>query len=140
MGNYLVLSKEDKVLRVLKTDGKVLEFRAPTLVKDILSNFSGVGISLSKQASEQLSPDYKLKLGKVYYMIPLPSSAENDSAATRRIKIVVTKQRLQELLTKQISVEEVLSASGPEKKASSSCVDSSKIWKPKLKSITEGIE
>ncbi|KAM1054939.1 hypothetical protein ACFX2I_002219 [Malus domestica] len=140
MGNCLVLSKEDKVLRVLKTDGKVLEFRAPTLVKDILSNFSGVGISLSKQASEQLSPDYKLKLGKVYYMIPLPGSAENDSAATRRIKIVVTKQRLQELLTKQISVEEVLSASGPEKKASSSCVDSSKIWKPKLKSITEGIE
>ncbi|KAM1407575.1 hypothetical protein ACFX2F_002135 [Malus domestica] len=140
MGNCLVLSKEDKVLRVLKTDGKVLGFRAPTLVKDILSNFSGVGISLSKQASEQLSPDYNLKLGKVYYMIPLPGSAENDSAATRRIKIVVTKQRLQELLAKQISVEEVLTASGPEKKASSSCVDSSKIWKPKLKSITEEIE
>ncbi|CAN6569688.1 unnamed protein product [Malus baccata var. baccata] len=140
MGNCLVLSKEDKVLRVLKTDGKVLEFRAPTLVKDILSNFSGVGISLSKQASEQLSPDYKLKLGKVYYMIPLPGSAENDSAATRRIKIVVTKQRLQELLAKQISVEEVLTASGPEKKASSSCVNSSKIWKPKLKSIIEEIE
>ncbi|XP_068316259.1 uncharacterized protein [Pyrus communis] len=140
MGNCFVLSKEDKVLRVLKTDGKVLEFRAPTLVKDILSNFSGVGISLSKQASEQLSPDCKLKLGKVYYMIPLPGSAENDSAATRRIKIVVTKQQLEELLTRQISVQEALSASGPEKKASSSCVDSSKIWKPKLKSIPEEIE
>ncbi|KAM1127020.1 uncharacterized protein LOC126629727 [Malus sylvestris] len=126
MGNCLVLSKEDKVLKVLKTDGKVLEFRAPTLVKDILSNFSGVGIGLSKQASEQLSPDCKLKPGKVYYMTPLPGSAENDSAATRRIKMVITKQRLQELLTKKISVQEVLS--------------DSKIWKPKLKSIPEEIE
>ena len=126
MGNCLVLSKENKVLRVLKTDGKALELRAPALVKDILSNFSGVGISLSKQASEQLSPDCKLKLGKVYYMIPLPVSAENDSAATRRIKMVITKQQLQQLLTKKISLQEVLS--------------DSKIWKPKLKSIPEEIE
>ncbi|ONI25746.1 hypothetical protein PRUPE_2G317800 [Prunus persica] len=137
MGNCFVLSKPEKVLRVVKTDGKVLEFRAPTLVKDMLMNFSGSGISESKQASELLSPNYKLKLGKVYYMIPLLGSvAKKDRAATRRIKIVITKQQLQELLTKQISVQEVLSTSGLEQKSCSSN-DSSTNWKPKLESIPE---
>ncbi|BFG23589.1 hypothetical protein CerSpe_098630 [Prunus speciosa] len=64
MGNCFVLSKQEKVLRVVKTDGKVLEFRAPTLVTDMLMNISGSGISLSKQASELLPPNYKLKLGR----------------------------------------------------------------------------
>lgn len=152
MGNCFVLSKQEKVLRVVKTDGKVLEFRAPTLVKDMLVNFSGSGISVSKQASELLPPNYKLKPGKVYYMIPLLGSVasdassagiissvyvtEKDRAATRRIKIVITKQQLQELLTKQISVQEVLSASGLEQKSCSSN-DSSTNWKPKLESIPE---
>ncbi|CAL2275762.1 unnamed protein product [Prunus armeniaca] len=107
MGNCFVLSKQEKVLRVVKTDGKVLEFRAPTLVKDMLMNFSGSGISVSKQASELLPPNYKLKLGK-----------KRTGAATRRIKIFITKQQLQELLTKKISVQEVLSASGLEQKSS----------------------
>ncbi|CAB4289042.1 unnamed protein product [Prunus armeniaca] len=134
MVNCFVLSKQEKVLRVVKTDGKVLEFRAPTFVKDMLMNFSGSGISVSKQASELLPPNYKLKLGKVYYMIPLLGSVasdaisagiissvdvtEKDRAATRRIKIFITKQQLQELLTKKISVQEVLSASGLEQKSS----------------------
>ncbi|PQQ04586.1 uncharacterized protein Pyn_24261 [Prunus yedoensis var. nudiflora] len=102
----------------------------------MLMNFSGFGISLSKQASELLPPNYKLKLGKVYDMIPLLGSVasdassagiissvvvtEKDRSATRRIKIVITKQQLQELLTKQISVQEVLSASGLEQKSCSS--------------------
>ncbi|BFG23588.1 hypothetical protein CerSpe_098620 [Prunus speciosa] len=45
---------------------------------------------------------------------------EKDKAATRRIKIVITKQQLQELLTKQILVQEVLSASGLKQKSCSS--------------------
>ncbi|BFG19379.1 hypothetical protein CerSpe_056530 [Prunus speciosa] len=119
---------------------------------DMLMNFSGSGISVSKQASELLPPYYKLKLGKVYYMIPLLGSVasdassagiissvdvtEKDRAATTRIKIVITKQQLQELLTRQISVQEVLSASGLEQK-SCSFNDSSTNWKPRLESIPE---
>ncbi|KAL6282413.1 hypothetical protein ACE6H2_013342 [Prunus campanulata] len=102
----------------------------------MLMNFSGSGIILSKQASELLPPNYKLKLGKVSNMIPLLGSVasdvssagiissvvvtEKDRAATRRIKFVITKQQLQELLTKQISMQEVLSASGLEQKSCSS--------------------
>ena len=34
-------AKHGRVLQVVKTDGKVLEFNTPILVRDILANFSG---------------------------------------------------------------------------------------------------
>ncbi|KAK7837755.1 hypothetical protein CFP56_020838 [Quercus suber] len=56
----------------------------------------------------------------------------------RRIKIVITKKQLQELLTKQASVEDVLS--GLQKKTCNNAFDSRTNWKPKLESISEGSE
>ncbi|MBA0773577.1 hypothetical protein Gotri_008844, partial [Gossypium trilobum] len=76
---------DQKVIQVVKTDGKILEFRAPLLVKD-------------------------------------------------RIKVVITKQELQQLLAKQVSVQEVLA--GLEKR-NGSFVESPRNWKPKLDSILE---
>lgn len=138
-----VVPKHGKVSRVVKTDGKVLEFRAPILVKDILFNFSSFGISVSKQAPEQLPSNYELKLWKVYYMVPLLCCVTEEdrtaSATTRRIKVVITKQQLQELLTNQISVQKVLPVSGPKIKPCN-LVDSLTNWKPKLQSIPEGCE
>lgn len=137
-----VVPKHGKVSRVVKTDGKVLEFRAPILVKDILFNFSSFGISVSKQAPEQLPSNYELKSGKVYYMVPLLSCVTEEdrtASATTRIKVVITKQQLQELLTNQISVQKVLPVSGPKIKPCN-LVDSSTNWKPKLLSIPEGRE
>lgn len=146
----LVAAKHGRVLQVVKMDGKVLEFSTPILVKDIMVNFPGSGIGLSKEASENLPPNYELKIGKIYYMLPSLSSGSSASTAeissiadkdkangVKRIKIVITKQQLQELLTKQISLEDFMS--GLEKPTSVS-VDSSTNWKPKLESIPEGSE
>ncbi|XP_059434676.1 uncharacterized protein LOC132167683 [Corylus avellana] len=135
-----MLQQSVRVLQVVKMDGKVLEFSTPTTVKDILVNFSGTGIGLSKEASEHLPPNYELKMGKVYYMLPADiSSTPHDDVdiGVKRIKIVITKQQLQDLLTKQISVEDVLL--GLEKQTCDS-LDSPKNWKPKLESIPEGSE
>lgn len=168
MGNCLVLCKpsirsciadaaaeERKAVRVVKTDGKVLTFRAPALVKDVLVNFANSGIGVSKEASEHLPPNYELNIGKVYYLLPsLGSSGRNSSFTTtpsgisskenkegtgiRRIKIIIPKQQLQELLAKQISMEDILK--GLNEKTSTSPVDTSPNWKPKLESIPEGSE
>ncbi|KAL5567673.1 hypothetical protein UlMin_024248 [Ulmus minor] len=147
-------SKKQKVVEVVKIDGKILTFKEPILVKDVLVSFSS-GIGLTKEASEHLPPCYELKKGKVYYMLPsltcekktsvvsevssFSSMAGNDQkdGGIKRIKIVITKKRLQELLKKQISVEEVLLE--VEKKTNTCVLDNSRSsWKPELESIPEG--
>ncbi|KAH8487726.1 hypothetical protein Peur_068984 [Populus x canadensis] len=137
-------AKHEKVLHVVKTDGKVLEFSAPILVKDIAVNFPGSGIGLTNEAIEHLPPSYELKLGNVYHVLPPPPGTspvvdreeEASSGGVKRIKVVITKQQLQQLLKKEISLEEVLL--GLEQKSSS--LDSPRNWKPKLESIPEGFE
>lgn len=149
-----VTTKHGKVLQIVKMDGKILQFSSPILVRDMLVNFSSSGIGLSKEASEHLPPNYELKLGKVYYLLPClssvgttsPAAADNMSSSAdkekdngvRRIKIVITKKQLQELLAKQASVEDVVS--GLERKTCNNAFDSRTSWKPKLESISEGSE
>ncbi|KAE8661977.1 heat shock 22K family protein [Hibiscus syriacus] len=54
------------------------------------------------------------------------------AGGVKRIKVLITKQELQQLLTKQISAAEVIV--GVEKRNGSS---SPRSWKPKLESIME---
>ncbi|KAJ4726745.1 hypothetical protein OWV82_005395 [Melia azedarach] len=128
-------AEQEEVLQIVKMDGKVLEFNSPVLVKDVLVNVSGLGIGLSRQASHHLPPNYQLKLGKVYYTLPSTEASNHaaEPAATtgvvKRIKVVITKQQLEQLLSKQISVGEVLSV-----------LQTPTNWKPKLESIPEGTE
>ncbi|GKV25511.1 hypothetical protein SLEP1_g34943 [Rubroshorea leprosula] len=143
-------AKSKKVLQIVKMDGKILEFKTPALVRDVLVNFSSIGIGLSKSALERLPPDCELKLGKVYYFLPPSSSGSTeastakehnssmaDTRAVKRIKVLITKQQLQQLLSKQLTMEEILSS---QKKNSCYIIDESTNWKPKLESIPEGIE
>ncbi|CAK9146501.1 unnamed protein product [Ilex paraguariensis] len=144
-------SKHQKVLQVVKMDGKIFEFTEPIVVKDLLVNFVGLGVGASKKASQHLPPSYELMLGNVYYLLPLvgtvqttvspagvsPPDKREQEGSVKRIKVVITKQQLQELLSKQISVQTVLS--GLEKKTQLSG-DSSISWRPNLESIPEGIE
>ncbi|XP_038709099.1 uncharacterized protein LOC120003984 [Tripterygium wilfordii] len=119
-------AKNEKILQVVRRDGKALEFNRPVLVKEILVNFPGAGIGLSEEAKEQLPPDYELKVGDVYHVIPCSSAS---ASAVKRIKMVITKQQLQLLLTKQVSLEQVLDKGN---------FDYATSWKPKLESIPEG--
>ncbi|KAF4351686.1 hypothetical protein F8388_006374 [Cannabis sativa] len=153
MGNYSCtlykrLVYKDKVIRVMKIDGKVLSFTKPILVQDVLVRINyGVtnNISLSKEilSSKKLPLDYELKLGKVYYVIPFSSSKSNNEknpcgisssmeGGVKRIKIVITKQQLKELLNKKISMDDVVISSLENDK---SYFNGN--WKPKLESIPE---
>ncbi|XP_017972151.1 PREDICTED: uncharacterized protein LOC18605849 [Theobroma cacao] len=133
-----VNAKPEKVLQVVKIDGKILEFRAPILVKDVLVKFSGSGIGLSKTVTQHLPLDYILP-SEDPVGAPTPERISSvggtqQTGGVRRIKVVIRKQELQQLLTKQISVEEVLAGL---EKSNGNFVVSPRNWKPKLESISE---
>ncbi|XP_022766097.1 uncharacterized protein LOC111310981 [Durio zibethinus] len=156
MGNCLVL--EEKVIRVMKTDGKILEYQAPTKVQQVLSDFSGHALSDSFSGSHHLQPDAKLLPGQLYYLIPVPSPSqknkkkkvrfsnlevndEQGSPGVIRIKLIISKQELQELLQKGVSVQDMVSQI--QSKQSTNGIDTSDTddncrgWKPVLESIAE---
>ncbi|XAR52154.1 hypothetical protein NMG60_11020077 [Bertholletia excelsa] len=148
MGNLFVLCKpakkspagavadnHSKVLRIVKVDGKILQLTSPTTVKDLLVKYPGMGVAVSKKSTQHLPPTHQLKIGKKYYLLPSPISSEAETeqaGGTRRIKLVITKQQLQQLLTKQASFEDILLRV---EKTTCSSVD-----KPKLETIPEGSE
>ncbi|KAL4347556.1 hypothetical protein GQ457_17G023150 [Hibiscus cannabinus] len=102
------------VVRVVKIDGKMLEFKAPLLVQDVL---------VSKTVSPHLPRNYELKMGSA----TSSSVADTQQAGgVKRIKVVITKQELQQLLNKKVSVAEVLAG-----------LEKPRNWKPKLESILE---
>ncbi|XP_028806722.1 uncharacterized protein LOC114761504 [Neltuma alba] len=139
------MAKQSKVVRVAKLDGKILEFSSPVLVKDVLKNFPELHIGASNKASESehLSPDYELRAGRLYYLLnPQCDPPSNVSSAgnreltngSKRVKIVITRKQLEMLVSKQISLEDVLS------QAHDRTSDLPSSWKPKLDSIPEGFE
>lgn len=116
-------------------DGKVIKFKSPLLVKDLLNNFEGIGVRSSRKAPNNLPSDFKLKLGKVYYLLPSKVAEKQEDAPTpvNRIKVVITKKQLQELLANTTSIEQVLFGNGDK----SSSIDAPAPWRPRLESIPE---
>ncbi|KAF5737446.1 hypothetical protein HS088_TW13G00327 [Tripterygium wilfordii] len=158
MGNCLVV--EDQVIQVMKPDGKILEYRAPINVNQVTSEYSGHAISDTLQVIHQhLLPETKLIGGHLYYLVPLPSSPpeirkkkkvrfsnpekeDGQGSSVVRIKIIISKQELQEMLQKEgVSVDNMLSHLQVQEKVSevdrSSEDDNSNRWKPALESIAE---
>ncbi|KAK8489895.1 hypothetical protein V6N13_024964 [Hibiscus sabdariffa] len=159
MGNCLAL--QEKVIRVMKTDGKILEYQAPIKVQQVLSDFSGHALSDSFSGFRHLQPDAKLLPGLLYYLIPLPSPSrkskkkkvrfsnipevkdEQAGPGVVRIKLILSKKELQELVQKGVSVHDM--ASHLQSKQSTKGVDISDgdddncriRWKPELESIAE---
>ena len=144
MGNCLALqncipSSGSEIVRVAKLDGKILEFSSPILVKDVLANFPALEIGVSKEASENLSPDVELTPGRLYHFRPASPNVSyspntEPAGGLKRVKIVITKHQLEQLVTKQISLEDVLS------EIQNKSVDLPTNWKPNLDSIPEGNE
>ncbi|KAK0585305.1 hypothetical protein LWI29_026532 [Acer saccharum] len=157
MGNCIVL--EEKVVKVMKTDGKILEYKAPMKVHQVLSEFSGHALSDSSLPETfHLHQDVKLLGGNLYYLVPLPPLPSPKKKKVRfsdhreeekegdhgqgtgnivRIKLVISKQQLQELLQKGgISVHDMVSQLQG-KQTTNDHVDNCKGWKPELESIPE---
>ncbi|QCE15496.1 uncharacterized protein LOC114162404 [Vigna unguiculata] len=114
---FCIMPKKVKIVRVAKPDGKILEFGPPIHVKDILTNYPAYGVGVSKKITEPLSPDHELKSGRLYYLLPSLRSPSNlaslrnseTDGGIKRIKVIITKQQLERLVNKQISVEDILS-------------------------------
>ncbi|XP_047979094.1 uncharacterized protein LOC125221012 [Salvia hispanica] len=127
MGNCLVL--EQKSVSVMKTDGKVIEYKSPIRVHQILCDYSHHAISDKLPVVKHLHPNTELLQGRVYYLLPIPVVPQPAKKKKRvrfsdevveeerrratgavRIKLLITKQELQAMLAKEgLSVEKMIS-------------------------------
>ncbi|XP_077240046.1 uncharacterized protein LOC143880955 [Tasmannia lanceolata] len=165
MGNCLVL--QENVIKIMKVDGKILEYKPPLKVHQVLSEFSGHLISDELPVLQNLRPETKMRSGCLYYLLPppLPSIEDNRKALEAknpvtniatvagegmgvvRIRVVVTKQELKDMLTKEgVSVDDVISYlqkkptiddAGDDDNGSS---EGYRGWRPVLESIPEGTD
>lgn len=157
MGNCIVL--QEKPIKVMKTDGEILEYRAPMKVHQLLSQYSCHAISKTFPVIQHLRAETDMLSGHVYYLLPLPvPSPEFDNRSKEitgdqkinsgvvRIKVVISKQELELMLRKGVlSVNEMVSEL--HNKQSANAVDKMdysdhgngicKGWKPVLQSIPE---
>ncbi|KAK9289589.1 hypothetical protein L1049_007745 [Liquidambar formosana] len=158
MGNCLVL--QEKVIKIMKIDGKILEYKAPMKVHQVLSEFSGHAVSDTLPVYRHLQPDTQMVAGHLYYLLPLPlPSPDVDKKMLRfsnpaaeggrgtgvvRIKLVITKQELKEMLRKGgLAVDDMVCQL--QNKQSINGIDkfdggdggNCKGWKPLLQSIPE---
>lgn len=154
MGNCLVL--QEKVVRIMKTDGKILEYKTPIRVEEVLLQFSGHAVSESLTVVRYLDPQTKLARGQLYHLVALPPPSPKTNKKVRfadpevqdlhksnvvRIKLVISKQELQNMLQNGgFSVSNMLSLVHDEVKVqdfSQKNDDVSQGWKPALESIPE---
>ncbi|KGN48264.1 uncharacterized protein LOC101213283 [Cucumis sativus] len=124
MGNCNCLFIDNKPIRIMKTDGKILEYKSPTRVFQVLSDFSGHEISDAVPVSHHLHRTAKLLSGHLYFLIPKEPEEKKPKKAVRfaepeketatgggvvRIKVVMTKKELQEMVERGgISAEEMI--------------------------------
>ncbi|KAG6427525.1 hypothetical protein SASPL_111771 [Salvia splendens] len=126
MGNCLVLEQKS-VISVMKTDGEIIEYKAPIKVHQILCEYSHHAITDKLPVVKHLHPNTELIRGRLYYLLPLPVPAKKKkrvrfsddvveeekrrgAGAAVRIKVVISKKELQAMLAKEgVSVEEVIS-------------------------------
>lgn len=162
MGNCLVL--QQKLVSVMKTDGKIIEYKAPIKVHQVLSEFSNHSLSDKLPVVKHLHPNTEMLQGHLYYLLPLPvapqptetkkkikktvrfsediveQEEERRTSGVVRIKLVITKQELQAMLGKEgVSVEDMLSQK-PIKIGDVNEEDGNiclKGWLPALESIPE---
>lgn len=111
----------------MKTDGKILEYKSPTRVFQVLSDFSGHEISDAVPVTHHLHRTAKLLSGHLYFLIPKEPHEKKPKKAVRfaepeketasattgggvvRIKVVMTKKELQEMVERGgISAEEMI--------------------------------
>ena len=160
MGNCLVL--QEKMVRVMKSDAKIVEYETPIKVHQVLTQFPGHAISDSLQVLQHLHPNTKLVKGQLYYLVPMPPPPSSPKASKKkvrfakpevegakesgvvRIKMVISKQQLHDMMLQKggISVNQLLSLAHSEKgmvdgDVSEKSDNGSQGWKPGLESIPE---
>ncbi|VFQ74196.1 unnamed protein product [Cuscuta campestris] len=122
----------------MKTDGKLLEYKTPMKADKVLSDFDNHAISDSLPAV------------KLNHVLPLPGpepatkkvkfadqEADREGIEVVRIKIIISKQELEALLSKdQVSVDDMVHHLHQNQKSSNEEAGC-RGWKPMLDSIPE---
>ncbi|KAK6126380.1 hypothetical protein DH2020_039880 [Rehmannia glutinosa] len=138
----------------MKTDGKILEYKSPIKVHQVLSEFPHHAISDKLPVIKHLHPNTEMLQGHLYYLLPLPVPPQPIKKKTTtkkavrfsddvlelgdggengvvRIKVVISKQELQAILSNGgVSVDDVIS-----KVQKKDDLVISKGWSPALESI-----
>jgi hypothetical protein len=159
MGNGL--APQQKIIKIMKADGKVVAYKAPMKAQQVLSEFPGHAISATLPVFRHLKPETKLLCNHVYYLVPLPPPSPKvvkkkkvrfacpegedvEEKGVVRIKVVITKKELEAMLQKGVvSVDDMVtqlqSKSGIDGAADdfTGADDDCKLWKPDLESIAE---
>ncbi|KNA08062.1 hypothetical protein SOVF_166100 [Spinacia oleracea] len=153
MGNCL--RSQGNLVQILKPDGKILEYKAPVRVNDVLSGFQGYGLSDKLPVLQYLKQNIELVAGRLYYLILLPTqspkikkrvsfaqpekveeSKSQDTSLT--IKLVISKQELKEMLENgAFSLDELVSKQQNDTCPTDEESYGNKTWMPALKSISE---
>jgi hypothetical protein len=152
MGNTLCL--QQKMVKIVRTDdGGVLAYKAPIKVHQVLSEFPGHAVSDNLPVLRHLKPETKLVSNQVYHLVPLPlpspkvgkkkkvrfASPEGEAveeSGVMRIKLVITKKDLQEMLAKGVvSIDDMVADQLQRYHgADDNC---KQYWNPGLESIAE---
>ncbi|KFK38400.1 hypothetical protein AALP_AA3G108100 [Arabis alpina] len=87
MGNCLVMEK--KVIKIMRNDGKVVEYRGPMKVHHILTQFSNhYSLFDSLSNNSHLPPQSKLLCGRLYYLMPKDTTTIHCKNTTKTTKKV----------------------------------------------------
>lgn len=143
----------------MKIDGKVLEYKSPTKVNQVLSEFRDHAVSDTMPVLQYLEPNVELKAGHLYHLIPLstqspklgkkkvrfsePEVAEGreSKSSSIRIKLVISKQELKEIVENGVISTDGIVPEPHEEKLGMEELDEhrhgSKAWEPALRSIPE---
>lgn len=138
MGNCLVL--QAKMVKVTRMDGEILQYPSPLKVQQLLDEFPGHMLSDALPVISYLEREEFMSHEKEYYLLPpkKPVTETGDPPGVVRIKLVLTKQELKQMLRKGgISPDDMLSFVQREQ-SSRSEKEKSMGWRPTLKSIPEG--
>ncbi|KAL6005310.1 hypothetical protein ACLOJK_005874 [Asimina triloba] len=164
MGNCLV--HQERVIKIMKLDGKILEHKSPLQVHRVLSEFPGHAIADALPVTRHLPPHATMEGGHLYFLLPLPppppllpvddrdskvsamvveEDGSHGSSRVVRIKLVVTKKELREMLRKGgVSADEMIASVMKRPEAADSAEDHAsdgyRGWKPILESIPEGTD
>lgn len=143
MGNCINLEKK-KVVRIMRMDGQILQYRPPLKVQQVLDEFPGYSISDALPAITYLYPTMFMRQGQLYYLVPPKNQImeTGNAVGVVRVKLVITKRQLKDMLSKGgIAPDDTLSIllrKQSRKHSASSDEERPMEWRPTLESIPEG--
>lgn len=139
MGNCLV-HEEKEAIKAERMDGKILKYRSPSAVHQALAGFPGDTLAYVHPVSSKLSSPSKVRSRHLYYHHQSRKmQMQNKGTGAVRIKLVISKQELKEILEKEgLTLEDMMSRVQKEPRDSPEREkETSMGWKPALESISE---